>query len=565
MILLVCPDFPGDDRFVLPTMLRLKERNFGMYRRIFKRLLSSAQPLRRTMACYKPTSISEEVISQGFRPFAKYPEDVKLEPQEAIDFRLNESDGTFVSEPPIKRIRRLTNYMMDNPCVEWFSKNVNELLVISAVLRPFSSVSVCKGYTHLFPDLQSAYCFAILGLHVSDQPPAEDSENVISGTILIQSHKSPTFNFDSCVKKVTYLLGNNLGLSQEDIFRNGEFVRNTSRKTCYMREPNTGQLRKFNQISQEENDNIDAMYKKMTTRGDRVKIVSLHETAGAKPLKISVQEDFDLSQVNCVAALVGTQHNDLKLREILTEDMMQSLNDNDPSMATPTKSCVNFTFKRMSKVFFDLIMFFAECKMNEIYPHLKEGYDACYKAMEDKAYRDIAVEREKNSRMCPHCGKFENEFIVDYNVHKKRCMLEHQGCDCNLIFKTPSEKRRHMKLYHSGNQYLECNQCSFVTPRPHSLQNHINTVHGIPGHEEMCDLCNKSFKSINHLRIHRFNHECYFCIACCLEIKGRNAHITHNMKVHNVGFSCDVCDKKFYTERELEVHLKVSHTEVWKS
>ena len=88
------------------------------------------------------------------------------------------------------------------------------------------------------------------------------------------------------------------------------------------------------------------------------------------------------------------------------------------------------------------------------------------------------------------------------------CRLERSNCDCQDVkFTTAHEKRRHMLLFHSNKKYFPCSECNFVSKQQRVVDHHYRHYHGLPGQEEVCDLCLKTFKSKNHLRIHGFNHE----------------------------------------------------------
>ena len=136
-------------------------------------------------------------------------------------------------------------------------------------------------------------------------------------------------------------------------------------------------------------------------------------------------------------------------------------------------------------------------------------------------------------KMCPHCGLMEDQIpYVNFRKHIAVCELDNKSCHCDISFSNPTEKRRHMKVAHSGKKYFNCSQCGVITSTEQGLQNHIAFNHGFSGMEMACDLCLKPFKTPNHLRVHRLNHESYFCPLCNIEILGRNTHKSHVLKVH---------------------------------
>jgi hypothetical protein len=143
--------------------------------------------------------------------------------------------------------------------------------------------------------------------------------------------------------------------------------------------------------------------------------------------------------------------------------------------------------------------------------------------------------------------------------HIKFCQLERSNCGCGLTFRTAREKRRHMLLSHSGIKYYECSQCNFVNKSQKTVDHHFEYFHGYPGCQEMCDLCFKTFKCKNHLQVHRFNHENYWCSVCQLEFLGRISFRNHMKKIHAAGFVCDFCSKVCFTKPELNKHKKAVH------
>ena len=107
-----------------------------------------------------------------------------------------------------------------------------------------------------------------------------------------------------------------------------------------------------------------------------------------------------------------------------------------------------------------------------------------------------------------HCGKvFENTTKLQstsIDRHMRICRLERSNCDCNDVsFSTAHEKRRHMLLFHSNKKYFSCSECNFVSKQQKVVDHHYRHYHGLPGQEEVCDLCLKTFKKTsNMLQIH---------------------------------------------------------------
>ena len=223
-------------------------------------------------------------------------------------------------------------------------------------------------------------------------------------------------------------------------------------------------------------------------------------------------------------------------------------------------------------MFMDLLAYFGGCLSIDLYPFIKAKVDACLGAWKDfqliKPAEDYKFGQIK--RMCPYCGLLEDQFNVRYRRHLTTCKLESTVCDCpGVTFNNPTEKRRHYKLVHSGIEHLSCPHCSYicVAKNPETMVNHVAFNHGTSSNSrpEVCDLCGKGFKTPNHMRVHRLNHELYYCQICKVEILGRNANKAHLMKLHNSGFECDICQRKFLATKELNAHIKQAHSDSWRA
>ena len=186
-------------------------------------------------------------------------------------------------------------------------------------------------------------------------------------------------------------------------------------------------------------------------------------------------------------------------------------------------------------------------------------------------------------KVCPTCGLKESEINVYFSVHVTNCKLEMTPCDCDLTFKTPVDKQRHMQLKHSDRKYVQCPHCPALFAEEakdskgdkrrngqamgkDALSHHIKFAHGT-GDAVHCEICGQGYKSENNLRVHRLNHELHFCEVCNVEILGRNPYKSHMMKEHGAGLKCDVrsCKRVFYAKKELEIHKKQAHTNSWKT
>ena len=67
--------------------------------------------------------------------------------------------------------------------------------------------------------------------------------------------------------------------------------------------------------------------------------------------------------------------------------------------------------------------------------------------------------------------------------------LDNKSCHCDISFSNPTEKRRHMKVAHSGKKYFNFSECGVITSTEQGLRNHVAFYHDFFSMEMACDLC----------------------------------------------------------------------------
>lgn len=165
---------------------------------------------------------------------------------------------------------------------------------------------------------------------------------------------------------------------------------------------------------------------------------------------------------------------------------------------------------------------------------------------------------------CPLCDKhfisvyFLKKHVLKHTIRKTCCTI------CLLQFTSKFNLQEHKKVDHLVNEKMSCacNICS----RAFSSEIKKN-LHEKRHKARKCDLCSKVFRSQpafnNHIQRHsiKFNvhgqkQSCSFCEKECTNDNDLTSHVN---KVHLQikPYSCDMCDKQFYTQKNLKCHKKV--------
>lgn len=116
-----------------------------------------------------------------------------------------------------------------------------------------------------------------------------------------------------------------------------------------------------------------------------------------------------------------------------------------------------------------------------------------------------------------------------------------------------------MKL--EEKQHHPCQKCPRVFNNRWYLEKHMNVTHS---RMQICDQCGKRFLLESELLLHRQT-DCernIQCVTCGKAFKKLWSLHEHNKIVHGYAekkFSCEICEKKFYTMAHVRKHM-VAHT-----
>lgn len=183
----------------------------------------------------------------------------------------------------------------------------------------------------------------------------------------------------------------------------------------------------------------------------------------------------------------------------------------------------------------------------------------------------LCSKKNKVGGMCEKCGKVG---LINVRRHLARCEPDftkkrntikvcHKCTKCNREFSSTGRYLIHVKRTADAPvcNYYRCNIC-YEKFSKQGFKEHI-TEHP----NFVCSKCGYSFLTsrnrLLHEKIcntHRVPEEivCQFCGKLVLATRLRHHYITHTQE-KNV--TCDICQRKYYTQAQLKKHAKVAHSE----
>lgn len=199
------------------------------------------------------------------------------------------------------------------------------------------------------------------------------------------------------------------------------------------------------------------------------------------------------------------------------------------------------------------------------------------------------LNKKPSTKLCTDCGKeFGNIDPVDvrkYAQHARIHKLDKFQCDCNMTFKTLTQKDLHIRVVHMG--WTQCPQCTYSFQSKDLLEKHVMKNHS---EKIVCEVCGAAACDANALKNHMLRmHDptlikCKVCDATVegnfrLEIHMKRVHgdrqleqckicgdsfihLRRHMRNFHQGvknFQCDKCEKGFVSKSLLEKHNMSVH------
>ncbi|KAL1280257.1 hypothetical protein QQF64_014857 [Cirrhinus molitorella] len=160
---------------------------------------------------------------------------------------------------------------------------------------------------------------------------------------------------------------------------------------------------------------------------------------------------------------------------------------------------------------------------------------------------------------CVRCPKtFNNRWYLEKHVNVTHNRMH--ICDkCGKRFLMESELLLHQQT--DCETSIQCLACGKAFRKLWSLHEHNKIVHGYAEKKYTCEICEKKFYTMAHVRKHMVAHTKEMPFTC--ETCGKSFKRSMSLKVHSLQhsgekpFQCEVCSERFQYKYQLRSHMSI--------